>query len=366
MNCSLSLTMRGRYALTSGNLGWPAILAEKRLMVDESNAASSPHPYRWPTAAIVGLVLLRLALGWHFFSEGSKKLIYSKTTGQVELNVPTAALFLQARGPLAPYFKSQVPGFHDWQDLLVVPRSWEETEASETSPSAAWQERIEANWRDTLEKVVKTPGLSDEQQAAAAEIYEKRVEDLAYLLAEERTAIAEMQHEYWRLEQWKEAPQAGELPFHDERIAEKEAELRSEPLKFVSLVRTLQGRYYDELRSLVDAEERGEVPINEALEDPEQRRLDWMNLAVTSLLIGAGALLMLGLFTRLAAVGAMAFLLTVMATQPPWVAGAMNPNFGYQLVEVAALVTMICTAAGRWAGLDFFIHRCCGSNKTAA
>ena len=138
-------------------------------------------------------------------------------------------------------------------------------------------------------------------------------------------------------------------------------------MKFVSLVQLLERQYHDELRGLIDEGQREEISINEALVDEQERRLDRMNLAVTALLTGVGALLMVGLFTRLAAVGAIGFLLTVIATQPPWVAGAMNPNFGYQLVELAALVTIICTAAGKWAGLDFFISRCCGSgSKTNA
>jgi len=57
-----------------------------------------------------------------------------------------------------------------------------------------------------------------------------------------------------------------------------------------------------------------------------------------------------------------------MATQPPWVEGANTTVFYYQLVEVAALVVLFASAAGRWAGLDFILRalagRCRGRRET--
>ena len=93
-----------------------------------------------------------------------------------------------------------------------------------------------------------------------------------------------------------------------------------------------------------------------------------MNLAVTGLTIGVGLCLLVGLFTRLASVAGAFFLLSVMATQPPWVAGANTQFFYYQLVEFAALLFLAAVAAGRVAGLDLFLHalwsKCCGKKST--
>ena len=90
-----------------------------------------------------------------------------------------------------------------------------------------------------------------------------------------------------------------------------------------------------------------------------------MNLAVTGLTIGVGLCLLVGLFTRLAAVVGALFLLSVMATQPPWVPGAETTYFYYQLVEFAAMMLLAAAAAGRVAGLDFILHglwsKCCGT-----
>ena len=71
----------------------------------------------------------------------------------------------------------------------------------------------------------------------------------------------------------------------------------------------------------------------------------------------------LHLSTRLAALGPIGFLLTVMSTQPPWVYGAETTYFYYQLVEVLALFVLFVLAAGQFAGLDYVVHgmyrRCC-------
>ena len=58
-----------------------------------------------------------------------------------------------------------------------------------------------------------------------------------------------------------------------------------------------------------------------------------------------------------------AFLFSVMLTQWPLAPGA-QPIY-YQSVEFLALLVLATTGAGKFAGLDFFLSRCCkGSAKT--
>ena len=65
------------------------------------------------------------------------------------------------------------------------------------------------------------------------------------------------------------------------------------------------------------------------------------------------------------------FLLSVMATQPPWtLEGGLGPLQYFQFVELAGLVVLAAVPTGRLAGLDFFVRRafgrngCCGKQKT--
>jgi uncharacterized membrane protein YphA (DoxX/SURF4 family) len=70
-------------------------------------------------------------------------------------------------------------------------------------------------------------------------------------------------------------------------------------------------------------------------------------------ILGIGACLILGLFTRLACLLGAAFLFSVVLTQPFWISDA-QPTFN-QWVELIALLTLATTNVGKWGGLDFFV-----------
>jgi len=77
-----------------------------------------------------------------------------------------------------------------------------------------------------------------------------------------------------------------------------------------------------------------------------------------------GALLILGLFTRLASLGAIGFILLFYLCNPPFVGYFYSiPTEGSylivnkNLVELCALVVILVTGSGRFAGLDRILHR---------
>lgn len=76
-----------------------------------------------------------------------------------------------------------------------------------------------------------------------------------------------------------------------------------------------------------------------------------------------GLLLILGLFTRLASIGGMGFILLFYLCNPPFVGYFYSiPTEGSylvvnkNLVEIAALLVIFFTGSGRFAGLDRIIH----------
>ena len=85
-------------------------------------------------------------------------------------------------------------------------------------------------------------------------------------------------------------------------------------------------------------------------------------------LTAIGLCLMLGLCTRLAALGGAMFMLFVVCTQPAWpgIYPPDLPQIGHALlvnkdfVEMLALLVVAATAAGRWGGLDRFIYNLMG------
>jgi thiosulfate dehydrogenase (quinone) large subunit len=88
-------------------------------------------------------------------------------------------------------------------------------------------------------------------------------------------------------------------------------------------------------------------------------------------LTAVGALLILGLFTRLASLGGIGFILLFYLCNPPFVGYFYSlPTEGSylvvnkNLVELCALLVILVTGSGRFAGLDVFLHRWFGRRPT--
>ncbi|MEX2092730.1 MAG: hypothetical protein WD971_08640 [Pirellulales bacterium] len=155
--------------------------------------------------AVLALVLLRLAIGWHFFSEGLEKIERDSATGQYRITFSAAGFLSQAKGPLADVFRGLMPNGHDWQRLLAVPHQNRPLTAEEAKAAAGqapyqnWFARVVADWQAILDKATAVPGLTEEQIRQAKSTFELRQQELKEYLAGESAAIAEYQHELWRL-----------------------------------------------------------------------------------------------------------------------------------------------------------------------
>ncbi len=338
--------------------------------------------------SVTALVLLRLAIGWHFFQEGAQKFVYDEAEGRFKIVFTAEGFMRQATGPFTPLFHAQVPDIHGWPQLLAVARQnkpptaadearhleWAAEyqarrdaaaennqpaplEFSPLAPYGDWATRIVDDWRGVLAEVTAIPGLDDAQRRTAAGAFVKRQQQLADYLAAESVAITAYQHELWRLEQMRSAPESTGLPYEDERIAGKVAETRAMPLPWLAQVQEFEAGYYGDLRDVFTAEQKNDSATVAALEDaltsPRQRWIRFVNVTVTLLTLSVGACLILGLLTPIAAVAGAGFLLAIIATQPPWAPGA-EPTY-YQCVELTGLLVLAATGAGRWAGLDFFL-----------
>lgn len=344
-----------------------------------------------PMFVVVTIVLLRLVVGYHFYHEGTKKLSYNPETGDVSVNNVTEPFLRAAVGKVAELVREELPSVYNWEQHLAAPRrarpsteeelaaraKWEAQYAADRkaaqakkeplpvrfppdSPYYDWAERIDEGWLAALGKFNDVEGLDEEQKKQAATSLLFRRQQLADFLASESEAIAEWEHELWRLQEWEKDEGATDLPFLGTRIQEKRAETKAASGAWIAGVQEIEHAYLTDLRGLLTAEqiENGTLveSVDAALADPKQRQIDRMNVAVTAVIIGTGVCLMLGLLTRLAAMCGIGFLLTVLATQPPWVAGAQTMVLYYQLVEIAALMVLFASGAGRWAGLDFFFR----------
>jgi uncharacterized membrane protein YphA (DoxX/SURF4 family) len=351
------------------------------------------------TSAVLALVLLRLVIGGHFFSEGTSKVAYDRTTGSYQIAFSAEGFLSQAKGPLASLYRAQVPQMHDWQGLLAVPRAnrpLADDEAAERAawdadyqrqladaakakkpapiefppyaPYYGWARQIVNDWKATLADVTAIQGLTDAERRKAGEAFVVRHQQLADYLAEESAAMVDYQNELARLEQWQATPEADGVPFMQDRIKTKTAETTATAKPWVAQVGEFEQNYNVDLRHATTS---GDSPdanlqatVDSAVIDSQTKRLGWINLGATVLTLGVGICLLAGLFTRTASIVGALFLLSVIVSQPPWIPDAQSTI--YQAIEFVALLVLAATAAGRWFGLDYITYALFGRKEVDA
>lgn len=341
---------------------------------------------------IAALVLLRLAVGFHFFSEGAHKFEYDSHEKHWKISEKFAAInqgFLRgATGPWAEFYHNQLPTTHHWRDHLAQPkemkpedyeelRSWvasyvkrrqaELTKGAPTepqfvdfAPAAEWADEILADWQKIEVKTQAMSFLGKEQRQQAVDAINKQRLNVADFVAEEALDMQAYQHELWRLANEEAEPGADEIPFEQERIAVKTAEVGGTPRKWIAAVQQFDGYLVDDLEGLLTGDQRASSAasrIRKAATDPQVLRQEKNTWRVAVVITGVGFCLLTGFLTPIAAVVGALFLLAVMASQPPWVEGARTEFFYYQLTEFAAFLLLAATCAGKFAGIDALIHR---------
>ncbi|HEX3599841.1 MAG TPA: DoxX family protein, partial [Lacipirellulaceae bacterium] len=200
----------------------------------------------------------------------------------------------------------------------------------------------------------------------AEKALETRLEELADFFAESEQDIVDYRHELWRLNEWRQSPEAGGLPFLSQRIAAKNSETAAKAAGWKEEVHALEDGLHHDLDSLLTPEQRAQPAtasaFDAAIADENQHKLDFINIVATAVTIGVGACLILGFFTRLASLAGALFLFGVIASQPFWIAGTA-PTIN-QCVELAALLVLAGTGAGRWAGMDGCLRALFGRRRT--
>ena len=286
---------------------------------------------------VLALVLLRLGLGWHFFKEGSKKFQGDKFT--------SVYFWAAAKGPWAETFKNMIPDRYG-RERLADP------------------ERMLKIWTSHKDKIARFYNFDAKQMTEASQVVDRYRARLDAYLETNKEVLSEYFLEVERLEKAKKEPMR-EIPFRRDWIATKETELRGKMSGWVKDVGTLDQQLQVDVAALATPAQakRGVFTKIDAWKP-------WQDTVVKYAITAFGVLLILGLFTRLAAFGAIGFLLSVISTQPPWVYDADTQYFYYQMVEILALLVVAAMAAGRFAGLDYVLQglwaRCCSPKKAQA
>lgn len=279
--------------------------------------------------AVLALVLLRLAIGWHFYKEGIKKF--------KDPAFSSAPLMQAAVGPFREFYRGQIPD--RWGESRLDRRV------------------VGTDFDRYVDEAKRHFGFDDSQRAAADKVlanakraYSNYLDGIESDLTEYRLELEEMR---------RDAAQSvnQQVKFARDRLAAKEKELVA---KATPWLKDISAQYRDLQQKITELAASGGRVRPLAIADPSW---SFGDVAIKWIIAGAGVLMMLGLFTRVAALVAAGFLLTVMGTQPPWDPDANLQFFYYQFVEFSALMVLIAFAAGRYAGLDYVLaglwSRCC-------
>ncbi len=213
-------------------------------------------------------------------------------------------------------------------------------------------------WKDLQRAVARKYAPTDDQRIEIEQLvrrYEQSAEEFAL------DAQPDIDAYFGALARWEERKYGPNNGAHHQkqRLWDEMFVLRAEARGWLRELETMEQGLHDGIWDVLDEGQRrrGYLPIGWTI-------TDFLDFSVMWGLTAIGACLILGLFTRPAALGGAVFLVFVLLTQPPWptiyppapeVVGhalIVDKNF----VEMMALLLLASTAVGRWGGLDYFVE----------
>jgi len=301
------------------------------------------------------LVILRLSLGCHFLYEGVWKITNPEFSAEPFLT--------EAKGLAAPLFYAMLDDIDGRRRLQVVRDDKGALVRDKSGAPQVHADEYLDKWDALKTKFVARYHLKNEQSVAADALARQYEQSLSSYLADNAEEIAAYFDSLDRFEA-ERARGGNDAPYYKKRVWDKQQELRRKVKGWLSELDGLTDRYKMGLWNLLDADQRTLGYPTSGWNPLEWSRSEQINFAVTYGLTAIGLCLMLGFFTRLAALGGAAFMAFVLATQPSWptIYPPAPPVVGHALlinkdfVEMVALLTLATTAAGRWGGLDFYLY----------
>lgn len=272
----------------------------------------------------MAFVALRLVIGWHFFDEGRGKLLSG--------GFSSSPFFQQAKGPLAAWYHS-LSGYkssREWLDLAATENGWKN-----------YRQRVERKYR-----------FDSAQAERSDKILDQHIKLLRGHFRAFDDEIKRCVNSYAAIDEAEADESISALPsmqVHSDRNRTELAEITKD---VVPPVQNLWRSLELQLLNLRTDDQKGHADLS-IMESNSFFSRGTIDRIVPYFTLAVGALLLVGLFSHTAALAGAAFLLLVVSTQPPWVAGSSPAHS--QLIELCGLLVIAGTGAGRIAGLDFFL-----------
>ena len=311
------------------------------------------------------IVLLRIAIGWHFFYEGIHKFD--------ERNGFSAKGFLGvAKGPTAPLFFEMLP------DIKGVKRLVIETVKDEKGKDAKTFIVYENAWHKFKEHFLARQTLDEGQKKKVDDIFDQYLTSLREGAADVADEVAAFRASLERYEKMV-ADIRNSTEFEQKRRWDAMMGYRKEADTWINMLNAMSNGLQSDMARVVSPQLAGEG--GKIVTQPEKAwvpnpivstHMKTLDLAVTYGLTAIGLCMILGFCNRLACLGGAAFLFNVFLTTWP-VPGVYPPipdmigHFLYiskDVVEMIAMLMLAAMPAGRWAGLDYFLWHC-GGKKIA-
>ena len=299
----------------------------------------------WLAAAT--LILLRLAIGIHFFQEGTGKL--------AEAQPFSAGFFGNAKGPLADYYRGMVWD-PDGRVRLGLP--------ADNNPSFSGKAfkpdpvPVVDHWNAFRGRAVTHFELEDKQVKEAERITKAFADRYRGYLNSKSEELEEYYQQLIRRDAYAQKPERNLESFqtHDARNQGDLMKLRGPLLATVDQMGRDLERQINEVATVEQRQAHGWLPLPRAGEQVLSAHK--MDKFVPYFDLAIGVCLIIGLFTRTAAVLGGLFLASVCASQWPGYPGSA-PIY-YQAVEMLALFALAANGAGKWLSVDALLGCCRG------
>ncbi|QDT04176.1 hypothetical protein K227x_25650 [Rubripirellula lacrimiformis] len=277
------------------------------------------------------LVLLRISVGWHFYSEGMDKYAAG--------NFSAAPFFANAKGPMAGQFRGMV---WDADGKLRL------NEAANQYYWAVYRDQIIAHY-----------GFDEAQTRRAQINYKDAVEQYQWVIAENSAELEEFELGRDRIALLETDESERTLRDGVASLGGQRDTIRREWLGKAAPALSQIDKIWDNYaaaQNAVATPEQADAHASLKLVKPRTGRIDTSVIdgIIPYFDIAVGLCLLLGFFTPIAGLAAAGFLGSVFLSQYPPTTGPSSSN--YQLIECMACLVLASTGAGRFAGLDFFLH----------
>lgn len=315
---------------------------------------------------VVLIVLLRIAIGWHFFYEGIHKF-------DPAADFSAKGFLGIAKGPAAQLYYDFLPDIDGTKRLEIADAK--DSKGKEIKTFIVYENA----WNDYYQRFVKRNKLDENQKKEAEAVFNHYLDSLRGGAADIGSDVEGFKASLKRYDEMKKAQPNG-AEYEQVRRWDAMMKYRGEAGAWLKMLDGMGDGLQSDLAKIVSPQLQGDK--GRIITKPEKamvpnpiipRQMDLLDLSVMYGLSAIGFCMIIGFCNRLACLGGAAFLVNVIMTTFP-VPGVHPPlpsavgNFLFvskDAVELIAMIFLAAVPAGRWGGLDYFLWNF-GGKKIAA